>query len=413
MLKFTKPQLGDPKEHKSQIANQVRRHAAKVAAVRSKKGKLSAGTTADNSPGSTHETCFHIEMDTRTEELRKASTKTVQSGETTTSDGQIFYRPRWTAVYKLNRRTRSSNFVEERTSASTSGTTSQSQSPYTDSDLLDLDFSDIKGDLCSLPWDVPQSNTPEQYFDVPVDSLDTSLAWSFSAPRSLVAAGKHIPDMPATAFALELGSGFQQLDFLPSYLLEALQTAAGATVALDQVARGAAGAPLLEDIVDAAQSSQAILQNISVSSMATTTIEELLADCTSLTALVYGELVLYPSPQEDHILLGLLEELKGNLDIVDFWLSGEEDLGICSDLLLWATSLGAMAASSTLGEDTWFVQRLANSLYCCPKLQGWRGFVAVVSKFLWWRPVCNQMCKEIWKSAVRVVPKNIRQGSPL
>jgi hypothetical protein len=412
MLKFTKPQLGDPKQHKSQIADQVRRHAAKVAAVRSKKGKVSAETTADNSPASSHESCFHIGLDSETEELRRASMKTIQSGETTTSDGQLLYRPRWTAVYKLNRRTKASKIIDERASDTSSTTTSQSQSPSTDSDLLSLDLGNFDGELWNLSRTDSQDNTAEQCYNFPVDS-DIVQAWSLSSSRSLVAAGKHMPDVPATALAFELGSGFQHLKFLPPYILEALKTSIAATVALDQVARGAIGAPLLEDIVEAAQSSQGVLQNIAGSSMTAKSIEELLIECCCWAALIYGELILCPSSQENHLLLGLLHELQSNLEIIDFWLSGEENLGLWFGLLLWATSLGAIAAGTISSGENWFVQRLASSLYCCPELQDWREFLGVVTKFLWWKPFCNSICKVIWKSAVLAIPRDVEQGSPL
>jgi hypothetical protein len=172
----------------------------------------------------------------------------------------------------------------------------------------------------------------------------------------------------------------------------------GATVALDQYQRESIGAPLLEDIVEEAEQSHMALQKSETASFAATTSEGLLVDCCRLAGLIYCELVLFPSFSEGDMILRLVSDLQTALETADFWFSEEQNITSVSDMLLWATALGAMAAT-TATMRTWFVRRLTSQLCADERLWEWQVFRSLMCRFLWWRPVCDHPGRKVWGEA--------------
>jgi hypothetical protein len=407
MLEFTTPQSGDPQKNKSVLAHQVRRHAAKVAAARQRKtGQFPCGTGAEDGAATPLESCFLLNLDRDTEQSRETSASVVRDARERTGGktGPGRHRPKWTSVYRLDKLKRESPMSTP--TASPSSTTS----PYPiDSSSSEVDLqSNIDTDLIldyanDLPWTGPF----EPFADSPLDFAGFGIGpddifQDEGVPyHSLLTLGKHIPDAQASLLAFDLGSGFQHIGLLPSLLKQAQRRAVCATVALDQYQRESVGAPLLEDIVDEAELSQAAFQAIGRVTATTATTQSLLADCCRLAGLIYCELVLFPSLSQSGAMARLASELWTTLETLEFWLPGEDRIVPVSHALLWVTVLGAMAESTTRSRD-WFIRRLSILLSFDPRLCDWHFCNAVLSKFLWWRPICDRPGRNLWNEAINI-----------
>ncbi|EXJ62206.1 hypothetical protein A1O7_02639 [Cladophialophora yegresii CBS 114405] len=404
MLQFTTPQSGDPRKNKSAIAFQVRQHAAKVAAARHRKTWMSRRPPSINDGAAAPlESCFLLSLDSDTEKSRQTSADVVKkanegadrSGRARTS------RPRWTSVYRVD-------MPKQATSKSTPKTSpSATRSPSTEpsSSEIDLHASSGLGSRFDYTNALPWPKSLDSFLDAALGSAQSATASSLVVEddsgtyHSLLTSGRHIPDVQASLLAFVLGSGFGGLTALPPLLKQAQRRAVSVTVALDQYQRESIGAPLLEDIVGEAEHSYMAFQTIEIAFPAATTGEILVVDCCRLAGLVYCELVLFPSLSEGDIMFRLVSDLQVALETAYFWLSGEERLTSVSNMLLWATALGAMAATTATARR-WFVRRLSVRLCADERLCVWQVFRSLMSTFLWWRPVCDHPGQMVWEEAI-------------
>ncbi|ETI23931.1 hypothetical protein G647_05738 [Cladophialophora carrionii CBS 160.54] len=354
MLQFTTPQSGDPKKNKSAIAFQVRQHAAKVAAVRQRKNRGSRKAAGFNDgAASPLEACFLLSLDSDTEKSRQTSANVIKeaseradcSGHARTS------RPRWTSVYRVDMPKQATSKPTPKTSPSATPSPSNESSSFE----LDLHASKDTGTFFEYTNALPWHESLDSFLDAALGSAQSATTSDLFAEEdngtyhSLLTSGRHIPDVQASLLAFELGSGFRGITALPPLLKQGQRRAVSATVALDQYQRESLGAPLLEDIVEEAEHSHMAFQTIEIASPAATTSETLLVDCCRLASLVYCKLVLFPSFSAGDIMFRLVGDLQIALETADFWFSGDERITSGSNMLLWATALGAMAATTTTG----------------------------------------------------------------
>jgi hypothetical protein len=156
---------------------------------------------------------------------------------------------------------------------------------------------------------------------------------------------------------------------------------------------------LLEHILEEAGQASKLHQMVEIEQTMSTTSEGLLADCCRLAGLIYCELVLFPSLYDIKLLSRLTEDLRTALETLDFWSSGTDETQSGSDVLIWATMLGAMAESSK-PRRTWFVRKLSVGLSSDQRLWNWPSMGLLLSKFLWWQPVCDQLGHQVWQEAI-------------
>ena len=405
MLEFTAPQSGDPKQHKSVLAYQVRRHAAKVAAARKRKIKTPEDVAgAEGGAASPLESCLLFNLDSNAEKSHNASTNMVKkTREHTGGKTGQWPRPKWTSVHRLD--TSSNRTPQSTPKASPSPASSPSPIDPSmsaidwltnlDTTLL-LDYANAWPGT-GHPGTLLETSLGLTNFPIDPDGVVEEDCGSFP---SLLTMGKHIPDTQASLLASEMGSGFRDLGALPRLLRQAHKRAVGATVALDQYERKSFGAALLEDIVEEAELCQRGFQAVG-NMCATSTGWSLLIDCCRLTGLIYCELVLFPSLKDEDFLSGLISELAMTMETFDFWHLEDDMVAAVSDMLLWATVLGAVA-EDTLTGSRWFVRRLATLLFGNPRLWDWSFVRTFLCKFLWWQPVCDQAGRKIWVEALKL-----------
>ncbi|KAJ9616820.1 hypothetical protein H2200_000539 [Cladophialophora chaetospira] len=415
MLQFTTPQSGDPEKNKSAIAYQVRRHAAKVAAARQRKirgSPLAAGTDGGASPPI--ESCFLLGLDGDTEKSRHNSASIVKATKSVAgSGGPATTRPKWTSVYKLNTsrsRATSSNSTPKTTPIQTPSPFS-TESPIPDIELRTGDDAESAFDYANaLPWPDSLHSFLETALDPPqiASNSDAFAGHENTSYQSLLTLGKHIPDSQASMLAFEMGSGFRAIHALPAFLRQAQRRAVGATVALDQYQRGSPGAPFLEDIVGEAEQSYMAFRAAETASSLNITSDGLVADCCRLAGLIYCELVLFPSLSEDDTLPELVSELQTALETAGFWLSEEENTVPVSYMLIWATMMGAMIHTGTRNNG-WFISRLSGVIAADESLRDWQVMRSLLSKYLWWHPVCDRPGQTIWTEALRLAPPKVAE----
>jgi hypothetical protein len=240
MLQFTTPQSGNPRENKSAIAYQVRQHAAKVAAARQRKIRKAYASEEDADDASLPvESCFMLNLDNDTEKSRQVSAEVVKMvGDLASGKrGRKGRRPKWTSVYRLDAAKKSTSEQSGKSSpaASQSTPSNESPSPEIESQSFDGASGTIEDDDVLWWPSLPDGslNAVHDSGSLSALSITDSHQWSNNYP-TLIASGRHVPDVIASLLASELGSGFRGMDCLSETLKEAQMRAVGATVAIDR-----------------------------------------------------------------------------------------------------------------------------------------------------------------------------------
>lgn len=211
-------------------------------------------------------------------------------------------------------------------------------------------------------------------------------------PLSLVESGKHIHDSRSIELNARLGTGFKYFRFIPegSVLFPILEACCEVTVALDHYARGGPTAPDMVDLVEARNAAQhrLLCQNTPEATLRGG--DHAAVQTCRLATLVYNDMVIFPMRPIQGVKPRLASLLKAAL---------EKCANICvwdshAYLLLWATSLGAIAATFT-PDRPWYVQQLIKQTQVLG-IDQWAAMEFVLSKFLWWSPVCSEPGEELW-----------------
>lgn len=63
--------------------------------------------------------------------------------------------------------------------------------------------------------------------------------------------------------------------------------------------------------------------------------------------------------------------------------------------LLWATTLGAIAATHS-HERGWYVEKMIAHLRNLG-IDQWSSLNSICSRFLWWKPVCEEPTETLWQ----------------
>lgn len=214
---------------------------------------------------------------------------------------------------------------------------------------------------------------------------------------SIVKSGRHCLDLQAHLFAQKLGGGFFLHDFIPSRLLAALDVALDATIALDQYHRVYHDLPLLSDIVLEANEAHRRLLEAKEIDIISSQLERRLANCCRLASLIYSDMVLYPMPANARVKPRLAEELRRELEDLDWSKLTIGKVDHFNDLLTWVLTFGCVAASFTCHRE-WFAENLSKAI--THRLDTWQIFKSKMEIFLWWPPVCEHPAREAWSEAL-------------
>lgn len=190
----------------------------------------------------------------------------------------------------------------------------------------------------------------------------------------------------------ELGSGFKyfRVSAAGSELLRVLELWFDVTTALDHYTRRGPTAPDFVDLVEARTASQHSLLSQLPDIVENESPEFCVLQATRLATLIYGDMVVIPLPPTQRVKARLSSML---FDI----LQACEEL-CCWDLhgqvLLWALTLGAIAASYMPARDL-YVQQLRNHASAL-QVKDWPALENICLKHLWWKPVCSPAGQKLW-----------------
>ncbi|OCT45944.1 hypothetical protein CLCR_00372 [Cladophialophora carrionii] len=261
---------------------------------------------------------------------------------------------------------------------------------------------------------------------------------------SIVASAKHVLDAKAELLSHKLGLGFRVLDdaLFTADLRDAVAKGVEATVALDHYHRYENRPPRLVDVMLAANEAQRTFLNVFPNRGVG--LQQLVHEACRLGMLIFSDMVLFPMPSCTRIKPRLAAELRRVFETLESQGNPEvmhEARCACSspriaDLILWALTLGGIAASFT-DDRSWFEGRLRRRLRLRerervregggnsdvdsdagaepeieawplpPPSSSWPAFKDCVSTFLWWDPVVDEPARDLWEAAMRVAGADV------
>ena len=209
---------------------------------------------------------------------------------------------------------------------------------------------------------------------------------------SLVLDGKYVLDQVAIDLDSKLGSGFRYLrrSCAGQQLTDVLDAYSEITVALDHYFRGGPTAPLLVDLADVRNCTQHRLLSQLPRSSDMSDPEACLHHATRLATLIFSEMVILPLPPTQGVKPRLALSLQQCLEtcrLVGCWESHNQ-------ILLWALTLGAIAASYTISR-AWYIDQLLLETSLM-QIENWFVLELTCSRFLWWKPVCTDPLRVLW-----------------
>nr|KAK5441078.1 hypothetical protein LTR18_006922 [Exophiala xenobiotica] len=211
-------------------------------------------------------------------------------------------------------------------------------------------------------------------------------------PQSLVMSGKHQLDSVAIELDSELGSGFRYFRATPSgrKVLEILDSWVEVTTALDHFARKGPTAPELVDLIEARGASQHRLLSQMSDPLEVTDPDGCIHQATRLATLIFGDMAIFPLPPTQGVkprLAAMLMEVLQTCGQSRCW-------DLHAQVLIWALTLGAIAASFT-PTRVWYVDQLKHR---ASELQITDGIAlaSICSRHLWWKPVCSKPTEKLW-----------------
>src|ERR1700761_8290392 len=173
--------------------------------------------------------------------------------------------------------------------------------------------------------------------------------------QSLVVQGKHILDAAAIDLDSKLAAGFAYLRHSPAgqQLVAVLDAYSEITVTLDHVVRGGPTAPELVDLMQIRNYTQHRLLSQLPNPLDLSDPELCVHHAIRLATLIFSDMVIFPLPPTQGVKPRLALMLRQTLEACILLRCWE----LHSQVLLWALTLGAIAASYT-AQRPWYIDQL-------------------------------------------------------
>ncbi|KEF52991.1 uncharacterized protein A1O9_10899 [Exophiala aquamarina CBS 119918] len=243
-----------------------------------------------------------------------------------------------------------------------------------------------------------------QFADLQASSrlgIPPAFSWVYPNSTSLCARQCDL-DQAAMDMLRVLGTGFKYIQFIDQDLAGALEAIEDVTVALDLFQRCKAIAFSLLDVADAANEAQHTLLSVNPPPTMGTSEMDCLREICRWTALIYNDMVIFPLPATTETKPRLSNALRIAIENYEFlgskYLNTSTEVMKAtnhSDLILWASMLGAMAAELTVNR-TWYIQKLGQYLSQSPYRHTWSDFRKLMSTFLWWDYIFDEPGQKLW-----------------
>lgn len=247
--------------------------------------------------------------------------------------------------------------------------------------------------------------------------IQPSFPWLY-APVRVLDLATYSPDQDAVLMSLVIATGFTQLDAVDLRLANLLREAGEVTVALDHYQQGRLNAPVLTDIVNAANSVQHRLLSMVPSSPLELHSNDFLRNMCRLAALIYSDLVLYPLPPSTEARPRLAKELSIAMEKFEVFKCEEvaqtddpSDGDQYTNLVIWILMLGAFASTST-ATSPFFINKLREYIARIPYLSDWPSFSNLMATYLWWEYIFAEPAAALWME-VCTFPQDPENSSSL
>lgn len=109
-----------------------------------------------------------------------------------------------------------------------------------------------------------------------------------------------------------------------------------------------------------------------------------------LATLIFSDMAIFPLPPTQAIKHRLAARLRYTLQACSIACNWD----LHAYVLLWATTLGAIAATYTCDRG-WYVERMVEHVEYLG-IEHWPNLSSVCSRFLWWKPVCGEPTEKLW-----------------
>jgi hypothetical protein len=208
--------------------------------------------------------------------------------------------------------------------------------------------------------------------------------------------GKHVLDPAAIDLDSKLGSGFRYLRHTSTgqQLLDVLDAYSEITVALDHHVRGGPTAPELVDLLEVRNCTQHRLLSQLPNSLDLTNPELCVHHAVRLATLIFSDMVIFPLPPPQGLKPKLALMLRQTLETCHLLRCWE----LHNQVLLWALTLGAIAASYT-AQRAWYIDQLLQETSVM-QIEDWFVLESMCSRFLWWKPICSEPLKWVWNEMI-------------
>ncbi|KAJ9661681.1 hypothetical protein H2198_001857 [Neophaeococcomyces mojaviensis] len=204
------------------------------------------------------------------------------------------------------------------------------------------------------------------------------------------------PSAPLSPVSIDvtpsLSEGFAELDQVihDQNLVEALQSAAMITNSVEELCRNSSSANILE-IVNLRNKTQYLLTNLEPRSLlADSPVSDCLYEVCRLTTLIFSDMIIFPTPA----LTGVRQRLALEILIVFNTPTLQASWKLYSDLLNWATMVGAVA-SMNVPEDKQLFVDIFEKRAVYPDSQ---AFLMALRKFLW-SDLLTDRAQQVWIEA--------------
>ena len=204
-------------------------------------------------------------------------------------------------------------------------------------------------------------------------------------------------DPHAFQVSLILGKGFSFVHH-PD-LQQTLSLACRAIVGIDLYHRNAPTAPKIWEICPVRNAVMHRLCSLDPPPNSNSSRSDATYNIVRLSALIFGDFVLFPIPDSTSVKPRLVYDLRKALEA---FFQGSPASRQERDLVTWCTAMGAMASHSTVHKE-WYTGHLNSILRDDPRLLDWILFQTLMGHFLWWDFVLYPRCWDIWSEAVQLL----------
>jgi hypothetical protein len=116
-----------------------------------------------------------------------------------------------------------------------------------------------------------------------------------------------------------------------------------------------------------------------------------------LAGLIFSIGVIFPLPNQTAPFRKLVSLLQAEIEYLNVMESIQASI---TGVVIWALTLGSIAAASRSSEKTWFTAVLGRLLTTSSEISTWRDFKQVLQRMVWLDRACDSAGQKLWDEVV-------------